>query len=247
MTISTQADLAGMTRVGKLVGQALRHMESSVRPGITTAELDEIGADFLRRQGARSAPQLAYDFPGFNCISVNEEAVHGVPGARVLQPSDVVKIDVTAELDGYIADAATTVLVPPASGRARRLRDCARQAFEKALAVARAGTPVGELGRAVQDEVESQGFAVLRELSGHGVGRAVHESPSVPNFYSGSAHGLLAEGMVIALEPIISAKPASLVEEPDGWTLRTINRSLAAHYEHTILITREDPVILTAV
>src|SRR3954447_6192797 len=145
MTISSQEDLDGMTRVGKLVGEAIQQMKAAVRPGMTTAELDGVGADFLRRQGARSAPQLTYKFPGFNLISVNEQIVHGVPGPRRLEAGDVVKIDVTAELDGYIADAATTALLPPVSPLARKLRRCARAAFQKALVVARAGRQVNDI------------------------------------------------------------------------------------------------------
>lgn len=247
MTISSKEDLDGMTRVGKLVGEAIRQMKAAVRPGMTTAELDGVGADFLRRHGARSAPQLTYNFPGFNLISVNEQIVHGVPGARRLEPGDVVKIDVTAELDGYIADSATTVLLPPVSPVARKLRKCARAAFEKALAVARVGRQVNDIGRAVEGEVRRHGFSVLRNLCGHGVGKTIHEAPEVPNFYDPRSRTPLTEGLVLAVEPMISVEPAQLVTEPDGWTIRTSNRSLTAHYEHTIVITRGEPLVLTAV
>jgi methionyl aminopeptidase len=234
-----------MKALGRLVGQALARLGAAALPGISTAELDEIGAAFLRKNDCRSAPQVFYGFPGFNCISVNEEIVHGVPGARTLAPGDVVKLDVTAERGGYVVDAAVTVILPPVSAEARALAACARSAFDKALAVARAGLRVAELGRAVETEVNRLGFAVLRELSGHGVGRAIHESPSVPNYYSPMTRGTLAEGMVIALEPIVSAKPATAVHEADGWTIRTSNRSLAAHHEHTIVITAGAPRVLT--
>lgn len=245
MTIRSQQELDGMVKVGKLVGEALEHMESSVRPGMTTGELDRIGAEFMRQRGATSAPQRDYNFPGFNCISVNEEIVHGIPGKRLLKDGDVLKIDVTAELNGYIADAARTVLLPGASARARMLRDCARAAFDEALKMVKPGTPVRELGRVVQQEVEARGFAVVRELTGHGVGRKVHEPPEVPNFFSLHTDGVLEEGMVIALEPIISEKPSRVFEERDGWTLRTQNRALAAHFEQTIVIRREGPLVLT--
>lgn len=245
MTLRSKADFAEMKALGRLVGRAVELLRHSARPGITTAELDEIGAAFLRKEGCRSAPQVFYGFPGFNCISVNEEIVHGIPGPRVLAPSDVVKLDVTAERGGYVADAAVTVVLPPGTAAARALIGCARAAFGKALAIARAGLPVAELGRAVETEVKGCGFAVLRELSGHGVGRAIHEAPSVPNFYSAMTRGALEDGMVIALEPIVSAKPASAVHESDGWTIRTSNRSLAAHHEHTIVITEGAPEILT--
>jgi methionyl aminopeptidase len=246
VTVSSNSDLAGLERVGALVARALREMEEQARPGLTTGRLDAIGAAFLRRHGARSAPQLSYGFPGFTCISVNDQIVHGVPGSRVLAPGDVVKIDVTAELDGYVADAAITVTLPPVSAEARRLRKCAQRAFAKAMEVARAGIAIREIGRAVQAEVERQNFSVVREMCGHGVGRTIHEQPSVPNFYSVLTRGVLTDGMVIAVEPIISARPARVVEEPDGWTLRTHNGSLAAHYEHTIVIRNGEPLVMTA-
>jgi|HubBroStandDraft_3_1064219.scaffolds.fasta_scaffold11882_2 methionyl aminopeptidase len=246
MTIESSADLDGMRRVGRLVGRALRAMREAVRPGMSTAELDGVGAEFLQRRGARSAPQITYGFPGFNCISVNEEIVHGVPGERRLGPGDVVKLDVTAELDGYVADAALTVLIPPAQPAALRLGRCARDAFMRALGVARAGNAVAEIGRAVEREVQRQGFSVLRELAGHGVGRGVHEPPTVPNFWSVETRGTLRPGLVLAVEPILAAAPARAVAEPDGWTLRTDNRCLAVHHEHTIVITAGAPLVLTA-
>jgi len=175
MTIESNGDLEGMRAVGRLVARALREMRAACGPGKTTEQLDDVGAAFLRRQGARSAPQLTYGFPGFNCISVNDEVVHGVPGPRVLRAGDVVKIDVTAELDGFIADAAITVLIPPITTAANNLAQCARSAFRRALAVATARTRIAELGRAVETEVEYWGHSVIRDMCGHGVGRALHE------------------------------------------------------------------------
>lgn len=246
MTISSKEDLAGMTRVGQLVGEALREMKAAARVGMTTAELDAVGAGYLKRHGARSAPQLTYGFPGFNLISVNEEIVHGVPGPRRLAPGDVVKIDVTAELGGYIADSATTVLLPPVSPVGRKLRKCVEAAFKNALEVARLGNRVSDIGREVEREVRRHGFSVLRNLCGHGVGLTIHEPPEVPNFFDPRSSMRLHEGLVLAVEPMISAEPSQLVTEPDGWTVRTRNRSLTAHYEHTLVITRGEPRILTA-
>jgi len=246
MTIKSESDLASMRAVGKLVGQALREMRAAARPGITTEQLDDVGAAFLRRRGARSAPQLTYDFPGFNCISVNDEVVHGVPSARMLRPGDVVKIDVTAELDGFIADAAITVIIPPITASARHLARCARAAFNRALSVAVAHARIAELGRAVESEVERWGHAVVHDMCGHGVGLALHEAPSVPNFFSPFTPGRLDEGLVIALEPIICETPSGVVEDADGWTIRTVTGCLAAHYEHTIVIRGGRAEILTA-
>lgn len=246
MTIESKGDLVGMRAVGRLVARALQEMKNAVKPGMTTAQLDDVGAAFLRRNGARSAPQLTYDFPGFNCISVNEEIVHGVPGQRRINGGDVVKIDVTAELDGLIADSAITVLVPPVSARGRNLVRCARAAFDRGFARAAAQVRISELGRSVDDEVKRWGHSVVREMTGHGVGRALHEEPSVPNFYSPFIPGRLEDGMVIALEPIISERPTPIVEGEDGWTIRTANGCLAAHHEHTIVIREGGAEILTA-
>jgi len=246
MTIQSASDLAGMRAVGKLVALALQEMRAAAVPGMTTEQLDEIGAKFMRQRGARSAPQLTYDFPGFSCISVNDEIVHGVPGPRVLQPGDVLKIDVTAELDGFIADSAITVVLSPVTTTAHNLAQCAQTAFKKAMKVATAGTRVAELGRVVEAEVHRWGHAVVRDMCGHGVGRGLHEEPSVPNFYSSLTKGRLEDGMVIALEPIICEKPSAILENDDGWTIRTANGCLAAHYEHTIVIREGHAEILTA-
>ena len=246
MTIGSARDLEGMRAVGKLVAQTLREMRAAIEPGMTTEQLDEVGARFLRKHGARSAPQLTYDFPGFNCISVNDEIVHGVPGARLLEPGDVVKIDVTAELDGYIADAAITVVLPPVSTAAHNLTQSAQAAFKQAMKVAAAGVRISELGRAVESEVKRWGHTVVHEMCGHGVGRALHEAPSVPNFFSPFTPGTLAEGLVIAVEPIICETPSPVFEDDDGWTIRTATGCLAAHYEHTIVIHNGRPELLTA-
>jgi methionyl aminopeptidase len=246
VTIESTSDLAGMRAAGKVVAEALREMRSAVTPGMTTEQLDDIGAAFLRKRGARSAPQLTYDFPGFNCISVNDEVVHGIPGARVLAPNDVVKIDVTAELDGYVADAAITVILPPGTARAKALAQCAEAAFNKAIKVAAARVRIAELGRAVEAEVERWGCSVMRDLCGHGVGRGLHEPPSVPNFFSPYTRGRLEDGMVIALEPIVAESPSEVFEDDDGWTIRTATGCLAAHYEHTIVIREGRAEVLTA-
>ena len=247
MTISTKEDIAGMCQVGQLVGLTLREMKAAARPGMTTAELDRIGADFLRRHGARSAPRETYRFPGFTCLSLNEEVVHGVPGPRRMMPGDVLKIDVTAELGGYVADAAVTVVLPPAAPQARKLRKCAEAAFEKALGAARVGNRVSEIGRAVDAEVRRHGFSILRDLAGHGVGRTIHEPPTVHNYFDGKQRDELHDGLVLAIEPMLAAEPARIVTEADGWTVRTHNRCLTAHYEHTVVITKGKPRVLTAV
>lgn len=246
MTISSRGDLEGMERVGRLVAEAHAYLAAQVAPGMTTGELDELGARYLRTRGARSAPHLTYGFPGFNLVSVNDEIVHGIPGPRRLLPGDLVKIDITAELDGFVADAARSIALPAATPVARRLAQCARAAFSAALGVAGPGTPIRGLGRAVERTAKRAGFAVLRELCGHGVGRTIHEAPSVPNFDDPNEHSTLHEGLVLALEPMLSSRPTRVREDADGWTLRTHNGALAAHYENTIVIRAGRPVILTA-
>lgn len=246
MSIETKQDWEGMARVGRVVGLTLRAMKERIQPGMTTAEVEGIASGVFAEHGARSAPRLVYGFPGTVLISVNDEAVHGIPGERVLRPGDLVKLDVTAELDGYIADAAETVALPPVSPVGLRLAGCARSAFERALNGIRPGQPIREIGRAVESCVRRSGFRVIRELSSHGVGRSIHEWPTVPNYYDARLAGRLSEGLVLTVEPIIAAGSGRVFLENDGWTIRTTDGSLAAHYEHTLVVMRGGPVLLTA-
>ena len=246
MSIESASDWAGLREVGHIAHLTLEALERDVRPGVTTADLDRVAAGVFSRHAAQSAPARVYGFPGTVLISVNDEVVHGIPGPRRIERGDVVKLDVTVEKGGYVADAARTVLVESATDLAKRLSACAAAAFEAALTVARAGNPVSSIGRAVEQEVRRSGFTVIRSLQGHGVGRTIHEPPSVPNYYDRWQEDILTEGLVITIEPIISAGSARIVEDPDGWTIRTRDGSLAAHHEHTIVITRDRPVILTA-
>ena len=246
MTIQSRGDLDGMQRVGRLVARTLLAMREAVRPGVTTGALDELAERTARRFGARSAPQLAYDFPGFTCISVNEEIVHGIPGPRVLGPGDVVKLDVTLELDGFIADSAVTVLVPPAAPEAVQLRDCARRAFAAAMRVARPGTPIRSIGATIAAVAARHGCDPIRELCGHGVGRKIHEPPEVPNFGDPFLRGALRDGLVIAVEPMLTRTRARAITEPDGWTIRTHHRGVAVHHEHTVVVRDGAPLVLTS-
>jgi methionyl aminopeptidase len=213
---------------------------------VTTGELDETAARLFAACSARSAPAFTYGFPRTVLISVNDEIVHGIPGARRIAAGDIVKLDVTVEKDGYVADAARSVVVKPAKATAHSLAICARAAFDAAVAVARAGVRVNEIGRAVEREVRRRGFSVINGLCGHGVGRTIHEEPSVPNYYDPFQTDVLTEGMVITIEPMISAGSAYAIQDADGWTLRTRDGSLSAHHEHTLVITRGAPVVLTA-
>jgi methionyl aminopeptidase len=245
MSITSPADLDGIRRAGRIVASALEAMRSSVVPGITTGALDAIGESVLAQHGARSAPRAVYGFPACTCISVNDEVVHGIPGDRVVAPGDVVKLDVTAECDGYIADAADTVLVPPASATARRLRASAVAAFLAGMRAAALGTLVNEIGRAVERRVLGDGFAVIRELCGHGVGRRIHEPPEVANYYVPFQRDRLTDGLVLTIEPLLAARQSRAVQQRDGWTISTDTGCLSAHYEHTLIITAGGPEVVT--
>ena len=246
MSIECPEDFKGLAQAGQVVAATLKAMAGAVRDGVTTAEVDRVGESVLNRYGATSAPRLIYGFPGVNLISVNDEIVHGIPGDRVLEQGDIVSLDVTAELNGYIADAAITIPIPPHSAKAARLCRCARTAFEKAVAVARANIPINRIGHAVEHEVKRQGFWVVRELTGHGVGRVIHEDPIVANTYDPVDSKPLTNGLVITIEPLIAEFPALAVEDRDGWTMKTSNGSLSAHFEHTVVITNGRPILLTA-
>jgi methionyl aminopeptidase len=246
VSIQSSGDLKGLRRAGRIVALTLDAVEKLVRPGVTTADLDAVAARLFRAHGARSAPAMVYKFPGTILLSVNDEIVHGVPGARRIAAGDLVKIDVTVEKDGYVADAARSLVVGEGSDTAQRLVACAAAAFDAALGVARPGTLVNEIGRAVETEVRRRGFAVVRGLAGHGVGRTIHEEPSVPNEYNPRQRDVLTEGLVLTIEPMVSAGSSRPVEGGNGWTMRTADGSLAAHYEHTLVITRGHPLVLTA-
>ncbi len=246
MSIRSRSELKSLQVIGKIVRAALDEMSEAVRPGVTTAELDQICAAVLARSGAEPAPAKVYGFPGAACISVNDEAIHGIPGARVIADGDLVKLDVTAEKDGFFADAAVTVRVGQVSPTADQLVRCAESSFREALKAARSGNRVYEIGRSVEREVRRCGFSVMKQLCGHGVGRAIHEEPSVPNYYDPRFRGRLHEGLVITIEPIIAAGAGLPELQKDNWTVCTADRSIAAHYEHTIVITKHLPILLTA-
>jgi methionyl aminopeptidase len=246
LSINGPEELQGMRAAGAIAREMLAAMKSEVRPGITTGELDEVGAQVMRRHGARSAPAMVYHFPGVNCISVNDEAVHGIPGQRALCDGDLVKLDVTIEKDGFMADAAVTVPVGQVAEQQQRLIDCAERAFAKAMLVAREGFRVSEIGRVVEREVKRSGFSVIRDLSGHGIGRTIHEEPRVPNYADPTARQILTEGLVITVEPIIAAGSGDSFVAKDGWTVCTSDRKPSAHYEHTIVVTKGEPILLTA-
>lgn len=234
-----------MRAAGKVVAEAMEAMRRGVRPGVTTAELDAIAGGVFKAAGARSGPQLDYDFPGVTCISVNDEAVHGIPGKRKLRDGDLVKLDVTAELNGFYADACISVPVGKPREEAMRLVGAAEAALADGMAAARAGAPLNAIGTAVEETVTAHGASVCRQLIGHGIGRRIHEPPDVPNFRVPELTEPLTEGLVLTIEPIISAGTGWVRDSPDGWTMRTSDGATSAHVEHTMVITKGDPILLT--
>jgi methionyl aminopeptidase len=246
MSIQDEHELNCLRETGRIVRQVLDAMKAEVRPGVTTRYLDEIGARVIAENGARSAPAMVYQFPGANCISVNDEAVHGIPSDRKLAEGDLVKLDVTVEKNGYMADAAITVPVGRVSAQAEQLIACAERAFDKAMLVARAGFRVSEIGRIVEREVRKAGFRVIRELGGHGIGHTIHEPPRVPNYPDPQARQIMNEGLVITVEPIITSGSGQVSTDKDGWTVRTIDRQISAHFEHTLVVSSGAPILLTA-
>ncbi|MCB1686751.1 MAG: type I methionyl aminopeptidase, partial [Pseudomonadales bacterium] len=219
----------------------------AMEPGMTTAELDNLGSEWLAEEGVRSAPRLAYDFPGATCISINEEAAHGIPGPRVIQPGDVVNVDVSAELEGYFADTGGTRVVPPTSPLKLRLCHATGLALQAAVKVARAGAKINGIGSAVEQVARRHRFRIIENLAGHGVGRSLHEYPeSILAFHDARDRRVLKEGMVIAIEPFLSTRSTAVREAGDGWTLIGAPGNLSAQYEHTVIITRGAPIIVTA-
>lgn len=246
VTIDSDDDLDGLRRVAQVVAEARDAMLAAVAPSVSTGELDAIGRSILQRDGARSAPRTV-GFPAATCISVNDEAAHGIPSAaRRLREGDLVNVDVSAELDGYWADTGASAPVGQVSAEASRLLNTTRLAQQDAMAAARAGSPLHHIGRAVQRRARGHGFSVITNLCGHGVGRGLHEAPTVPSVDDPRDTTTLWEGLVLAIEPFLSTGATYAVEDSDGWTLRTPDASLAAQYEHTVVITNGSPLVLTA-
>jgi len=246
VSIDGPEDLAGITRAARAVARARDAMAAAVRPGMTTADLDRIGEAALRAAGARSGPRHAYDFPGATCISVNDQLAHGIPGDRVLREGDLVNVDVSCELGGYWADTGASVAVGRVTPHADALLAATRQALADAIARVRPGQPVSAVGAAVERCARRRGFAVVGALCGHGVGRFIHEPPSVPNTARGGDGAVLEEGMVITIEPFLTTGGAEVVQDADGWTLRTADGSLGAQFEHTLVVGAEGALVLTA-
>ncbi len=248
MSITNETDLAALLKIGRIVGMTLKAMQEAVEPGMTTGDLDRLGEKLLREHGARSAPQVMYNYPGFTCISINDEAAHGIPGDRVIQPGDMVNIDVSAELDGYYGDTGGSIAVPPVKPENQMLLDCTMDALQSALDAVSAGKPLNVIGKAVEASARKCGLNIIRELGGHGIGHRLHEEPrNVPNYFTKRAGQTLTEGMVLTIEPFLTPGSGRIYTADDKWTLKTVSGLPAAQFEHTVVITRGKPVLLTAV
>lgn len=230
---------------GRLVAETIAHVGSLIAPGITTAELDDAAGSFVRERGGIPTSEGYKGYPRAICISPNDVVVHGIPGPYEVLDGDLVTIDVGVTLDGYIADSAYTFGVGDIDSEAQRLLDAAQDALAAGIEQARIGNRVGDISRAVQNEVEAAGFSVVRSLVGHGVGRYYHEDPHIPNFGEPGRGPRLSEGMTIAIEPMITAGGPEVVVGEDGWTITSADESLSAHFEHTVAITATGPRILT--
>lgn len=246
MTADSQTDIEHLKAIGRICAETLRKMMAATRPGMTTRELDEIGRAFLEAEGARSAPEVSYNFPGATCISVSPVIAHGIPDSHVLREGELIHIDVSAELDGYYADTGASMVVSKRERSLEKLLDATKATLAKALHAAKAGNPLNGIGRTVQNEARRRGFNVIYDLTGHGIGRKLHENPKeILNFHNPGDRRLLTEGLVLAIEPFLTTGIGRVVEEKDGWALRTMDRTIAAQFEHTIIVTRNEPIILT--
>lgn len=247
MTSKNERDLKGLRAAGQAVGQTIAEMRRSVKAGMTTKELDEIGAAVLKRFGAKSAPKLVYNFPGHTCISINEEVAHGIPGKRVIQAGDLINIDVSAELGGYFADAGVSFQLPPYDERLVRLCSSTEATMLAVISHLRAGMKVNEIGRMMESEAKRHGYKVVRNLCSHGIGKSLHEQPhEILPFFDPRQNGILKEGQVITVEPFLSTGAVIADQQRDGWTLSVGKESRVAQYEHTIIVTKDEPIILTS-
>lgn len=247
VTIKTPAEIDKMRRAGQVVALTLKELEKAVRPGITTAELDRLAEETIRDQGGVPSFKGYQGYPASICASVNEEVVHGIPGSRVLQEGDIVGVDLGAIVEGYHGDAALTFAVGTVSEEAAQLMRVTREALDKGIEKVRAGAHLSDIGHAVQHHAEKFGYSVVRDLVGHGIGTEMHEAPQVPNYGKPGRGLILKPGMTLAIEPMVNAGGQEVKILGDGWTFVTRDRSLSAHFEHTVAVTQGAPEILTAI
>jgi len=248
MTITSDEELERLKAIGRIVAQTLERMGKALRPGMTTGELDAIGAKLLAEAGARSAPQITYDFPGATCISVNEEIAHGIPGDRMIAAGDLVNIDVSAEKDGVFADTGASFVVPPVADVLERLCRDGRKAMWTGIRAVKAGAPMADIGTAIGRFASSKGYTLIRNLASHGIGYSLHDEPrEIATWPDRSERRRMAEGLVFTIEPFLSlgGKVAVESDKDDGWTLVAEPQALCVQYEHTVVATRQGPLVVT--
>ncbi len=246
IVLKTNRELTLMREACRISAGALKAAGEAVQPGVTTAEIDRIAYDYIKKQGANPNFLHLYDFPATACISINDEVIHGIPSkSRVIKEGDIVSIDLGARLNGFNGDNAATFAAGAISSEAKRLCDTTRESLYVGIQKAVAGGRVGDIGSAIAQYCEARGFSVVREFVGHGIGKALHEEPSVPNFGTPGRGVRLLPGMTIAIEPMINMGAAGVKTLPDGWTVKTRDGKLSAHFEHTVAITPSGPKILT--
>jgi methionyl aminopeptidase len=247
MTIENNEDIKNLQTIGKIVADTLKLMMKEAKVGMTTKELDEIGKAYLDSHNAKSAPFVTYGFPGTTCISLNEEVAHGLPNDRILKDGDLINIDVSAELGGYFADTGGSFVLGKSTPMQKKVMKATREALNAAMEVARAGAPLNLIGKAVEKVARKHQLKVIENLGSHGVGRALHEEPGfIANYFDPDDTRVLAEGQVITIEPFLSSECEWVEEASDGWTLYAPAGNIAAQYEHTMIITKHHPIILTA-
>lgn len=244
--VKTADELGAMRRVGRIIGDFLRMIEAHVVPGVTTQRLDEIAEEYIRSRGAEPAFKGYHGFPATICASVNEQVVHGIPGRRELKEGDIVGVDVGAKMEGFYADAARTFGVGAVDKEDERLIRVTREAMERGIARAVAGNRLSDISHAVQTHAEAQGYAVVRQYVGHGIGRSLHEEPQVPNFGKAGRGPKLVEGMTLAIEPMLNRGTHEVEVLPDGWTVVTKDRKRSGHFEQTVFVGAGRPEVVTA-
>lgn len=247
MIVKTNEELEGLKAIGQIVAQVRDELQAMTKPGITTKELDNRAGELFEQLGAKSAPITEYDFPGYTCISVNEEVAHGIPGSRVINEGDLVNIDVSGCKDGYYADTGISFVVGESDDAMKqKVVDVALMAFEEAMKKVKPGTKLSQIGRAVNATARKNDVTVIKNLTGHGIGKSLHEEPQhVLNYYDPFEKTLLKEGMVLAVEPFISSKATIVGDGKDDWAFETSDNSYVAQIEHTIVVTKEGPLLLT--
>ena len=246
MIVKNNDEIVALKKIGRIVAEIREAMKDATIPGMTTKELDEIGGKLFAEHGAVSAPIDQYDFPGYTCISVNHEVAHGIPGSLVIKDGDLVNIDVSGSYEGYFADTGISFVVGTGDEKKQQLCDVAKMAFDRAMTKVKAGSKLNQIGKAVERVANDNGLKVIRNLTGHGIGTSLHEEPQhILNYYDAWDKTLMVDGMVLAVEPFISEKAENIVELGDGWTFVTPDKSMVAQIEHTIIVTKDEPIILT--